>query len=361
MSDPAAHLDDVHDVIAALADGGFEPILVGGMALVALGSQRVTRDFDFVVAAPGSRLQSLVEAFYDRGWELVSRLNDAGGVIATIDNPRVAGVRIRVDGPVSVFFFNHRTRLRIDLLFDFPIPAATLAAGATRVKVHSREFTIASEDDLLKLKRIAKKKRSNPGDAQDIAFLEATPPTAKVMAAGRRRPHLLRARLSSGRDIAEGREPLTRGIVRRRRHVAHAGGVDPLVIEVEQRAHGNGIVQSFVSPARRLDLVQIPQLQPARLAAVHLVDEREERPLARVDRRGPIVRQYRIHQFTASEQRRRDRGVRADSKRALVALGRERGDQLADARRERRRAAHDALREARQETGPVGFEREADA
>ena len=50
--DPAAHLDDVHDVIAALEDRGFAPILVGGMALVVLGSQRVTRDFDFVVAAP---------------------------------------------------------------------------------------------------------------------------------------------------------------------------------------------------------------------------------------------------------------------------------------------------------------------
>jgi hypothetical protein len=173
MLDPAAHLDDVHDVIAALAASGFEPILIGGMALVVLGSQRVTRDFDFVVAAPESRLQSLVDAFYDRGWELVSRLNDSGQVTATIDNRRIASIRIRVDGPVSVFFFNQRTRLRIDLLFDFPLPAATLAVSATRVKVRSREFTIASEDDLLKLKRIAKKGRSNPGDAQDIAFLEA--------------------------------------------------------------------------------------------------------------------------------------------------------------------------------------------
>jgi hypothetical protein len=63
--------------------------------------------------------------------------------------------------------------LRIDLLFDFPMPAATLAAGATRLTVGSHHFAIASDDDLLKLKRIASKDRSYPGDAQDIAFLEA--------------------------------------------------------------------------------------------------------------------------------------------------------------------------------------------
>lgn len=173
MTDHASQLDDVHDVVAALRAIGVQPILVGGMALVALGSQRVTRDFDFVVAAPGHRLDALMDAFYERGWELVSRFNDDGQVKATIDNRRVAVVRIRLDGPDSIFFFNRKNRLRIDLLFDFPIPAATLAQNATRLKIRSQEFAIASDDDLLELKRIASKARSFPGDEQDIAFLEA--------------------------------------------------------------------------------------------------------------------------------------------------------------------------------------------
>jgi hypothetical protein len=63
--------------------------------------------------------------------------------------------------------------LRIDLLFDFPIPAATLAARATRTKVRARLFLVASEKDLLRLKRIARARRSSAGDTQDIAFLEA--------------------------------------------------------------------------------------------------------------------------------------------------------------------------------------------
>jgi len=74
------HLDLVGRIMTSLAALGLEPILVGGMALVTLGSRRVTRDFDFVVARPGERLKDLVDVFYDRGLELAARVNDAGDV-----------------------------------------------------------------------------------------------------------------------------------------------------------------------------------------------------------------------------------------------------------------------------------------
>jgi hypothetical protein len=44
---------------------------------------------------------------------------------------------------------------------------------ATRIKVRTQVFDIASDQDLLRLKRIAKAARSAPGDAEDIAFLES--------------------------------------------------------------------------------------------------------------------------------------------------------------------------------------------
>lgn len=143
------------------------------MALVLIGSRRVTVGFDFVIAQPGERLERLVDVFYDRGLELASRVNDSGDVTATIANPRVAAIRLRLDEPSSVYFFNPETRLRIDLLFDYPIPAATLAEHATRTKIRSHVFRVASEADLLRLKKIAHAQRSSPGDAQNIAFLEA--------------------------------------------------------------------------------------------------------------------------------------------------------------------------------------------
>ena len=60
-----------------------------------------------------------------------------------------------------------------DLLFDFPVPAADLAAQATRLTIRGQSLLIASENDLLRLKKTAAAARSVPGDADDIAFLEA--------------------------------------------------------------------------------------------------------------------------------------------------------------------------------------------
>lgn len=171
--DASAHLEDVGAVVAALHALGLEPVLVGGMALVTLGSRRVTRDFDFVVSHPGDLLPRVVGALYDHGLELASRVDAHGDVTATIDNPRVAALRLRLDGPSSAYFFNPATGLRIDLLFDFPIAATELGERATQTKVQAATWRIASVADLLRLKRIALSARSAPGDAEDAAFLEA--------------------------------------------------------------------------------------------------------------------------------------------------------------------------------------------
>jgi len=173
MPDPVDHLQAVGDIVQDLRALGLEPVLVGGMALVVLGSRRVTRDFDFVIAHPGDRLARTIGLFYDRGLELVSRLNEEREVISTIAERKVAAIRLRLDAPASAYFFNAETGLRVDLLFDFPIPAAKLAEHATRIKIRTQVFDVASEQDLLRLKRIAIAARSAPGDAEDIAFLES--------------------------------------------------------------------------------------------------------------------------------------------------------------------------------------------
>jgi hypothetical protein len=173
MKEPTAHLDVVGGVVEALAELALEPVLVGGMALVVLGSRRVTRDFDFLIARPGEALGALVDAFYDRGFELASRVGAEGEVTATIGNRRVAAARLRLDAPASAYFLAPETGLRVDLLFDFPLPAAALARRATNFKVRTKAWRVASEADLLRLKKLAQASRSSPGDAEDIAFLEA--------------------------------------------------------------------------------------------------------------------------------------------------------------------------------------------
>ena len=167
------HLRTVGAITDGLRDLGLQPVLVGGMALVVLGSRRVTRDFDFVIGHLQQDLARTVDLFYDRGLLLVSRLDDVGEVTSTISNRNVAVARLQIDKPVSAYFFNADTGLRIDLLFDFPIPAAALAGRAMRITIQRHAFDIASEQDLLRLKRIARASRTMAGDADDIAFLEA--------------------------------------------------------------------------------------------------------------------------------------------------------------------------------------------
>ena len=173
MAEPIDPLGTVGEIVDALHALRLDPVLVGGMALVVLGSRRVTRDFDFVIARPGERLASAIALLYDRGLELVSRLDEAGDVISTISNRRVAIARLKLDAPASANFFDPKSGLRIDLLFDFPLPAATLAERATRTRIRTYLFHVASEPDLLRLKKIALAERSAPGDAVDIAFLES--------------------------------------------------------------------------------------------------------------------------------------------------------------------------------------------
>ena len=173
MAEPIDPLGTVGEIVDALHALRLDPVLVGGMALVVLGSRRVTRDFDFVIARPGERLASAIALLYDRGLELVSRLDEAGDVTSTISNRRAAIARLKLDAPASASFFDPKSGLRIDLLFDFPIPAATLARRATRTRIRTYLFHVASEPDLLRLKKIALAERSAPGDAVDIAFLES--------------------------------------------------------------------------------------------------------------------------------------------------------------------------------------------
>jgi hypothetical protein len=169
----AAELKEVTQVADGLRSLGLEPVLVGGMALVLLGSRRITRDFDLVIPHPGDRRNAMVNLLYDRGFELASKVNDAGDIVATIDNSRVAVVRLELDAPASAYFWHRMKRLRIDLLFDFPVAAAELAANAVETRIRGRVLNVASAQDLLRLKEIAVNNRSAAGDAQDIEFLKA--------------------------------------------------------------------------------------------------------------------------------------------------------------------------------------------
>jgi hypothetical protein len=62
---------------------------------------------------------------------------------------------LHLDAPLNASFVNPATRLRVDLLFDFPVAAALIARRAVRRTIRSVVLHVASDEDLLQLKRIA--------------------------------------------------------------------------------------------------------------------------------------------------------------------------------------------------------------
>jgi len=147
-------------------------VLVGGMALVVLGSRRVTRDFDFLIAAP-ARAKDLVKVMYRHGLELVTKLDSRGGIVRTVDNPRVASAKLGRSHPHSLFFYDSKTRLRVDVLIDYPVPAHGVSSRATAVRFSRRTVKVARPEDLLRLKEMARLDRDAPSDAEDIRFLKS--------------------------------------------------------------------------------------------------------------------------------------------------------------------------------------------
>jgi hypothetical protein len=150
---------------------GFEPVLVGGMALVLLGSQRVTRDFDLLVSTEYSPVEDLVRLMYRHRLELVTKLSSEGEVKRTVDNVRIALSKIKAEQPRSLFFSTSATRLRVDLLLDFPLPARPVAERADRVRIPSGSLRVASPEDLIRLKELSYAERRSASDAQDLEFL----------------------------------------------------------------------------------------------------------------------------------------------------------------------------------------------
>lgn len=169
---PIDFIRSVGELLNDLEQLGHLPTLVGGMALVTLGSRRVTKDFDFLIGEEAREQVPFIQVLYKHGFQLVSKIDQTGEVIRTIDNQKIASARLRIDQPRSAYFYSHTLGLRIDLLFDFPIPAKDIRMRSTHKTIRSYSFRIASKEDLIKLKEIAAKDRKLSTDREDLEFLK---------------------------------------------------------------------------------------------------------------------------------------------------------------------------------------------
>ena len=131
------------------------------------------------------------------------------------------------------------------------------------------------------------------------------------------------------RHVTAGCKTFSGDIVGGGSHIAYPRGVNPFIVEIEECAYGDGIVQRLLAPARSLYLLYVLLLKPTGLP-IHFLDEGKQCLFTIADRSSSIILQYSGDQRAISQQGRRDRGVRADSEPTVVPLGGKGRDQLAE-------------------------------
>lgn len=145
-------------LLARLADAAVDFVVIGGIAVVAHGHIRTTRDLDITYATDQANLDALGRALVD----LDARLRGVTEVVPFVPNGRT----LRAAEILTL----ETTEGALDLLATPPgAPAySELKQRAEVIDVDGRSVAIASLDDLLAMKR----KAGRPRDLEDIEALE---------------------------------------------------------------------------------------------------------------------------------------------------------------------------------------------
>jgi predicted nucleotidyltransferase len=163
----------IESAIKELSDRDIDVVLIGGMAVVLLGSTRTTKDFDFAIDnAPEVRRQA-TEALYEAGFQLITRVGKDGIPIRTLDNLVIARNRVLDQEMHSAFFWHHGEERRIDLVFRLSLKLADLLRRGEEIQLGHVRVRRAAPKDLIKLKKAAL--RDDPTrvqDKQDLVYLE---------------------------------------------------------------------------------------------------------------------------------------------------------------------------------------------
>jgi hypothetical protein len=99
-----------------------------------------------------------------------------------------------------------------------------------------------------------------------------------------------------------------RHLIAKGRHVSDSGRIDPVVVELKERADGYRVVERLIRPTSLARHIHV-FLPNRRRVAYHFSDEGVKRPVLFRDRRVVEIVHDTLHQSAIPVKLRRDRGV----------------------------------------------------
>lgn len=156
-------MDSYKDVFQALEKAKVRYIIVGGVAMNLLGCPRFTNDIDVLLALDHRNLEAMKKAMKDLGYEQRIPL-----ALDELGDEKKAVKFLKEKNLLAYTFFHPKEPLySLDIIVGASLRFAEFKKNQLHLKVWGMDLPVVSIDDLIGLKREAKREK----DALDIAFL----------------------------------------------------------------------------------------------------------------------------------------------------------------------------------------------
>jgi hypothetical protein len=158
---------DFISLFAVLAATRIRFVVVGGLAMLLQGVDRLTADADLVVDLAADELADAIRALTASGYRPLAPVDP----LALLDAATRADWQRSKGMTVFSFWDSTHTRPTVDVLLESPVPFEELWERADIIKIGSTDVRVAARDDLIRLKEISGRER----DQADIEALRRLP------------------------------------------------------------------------------------------------------------------------------------------------------------------------------------------
>jgi hypothetical protein len=158
---------DFISLFAVLAATRIRFVVVGGLAMLLQGVDRLTADADLVVDLAADELADAIRALTASGYRPLAPVDP----LALLDAATRADWQRSKGMTVFSFWDSTHTRPTVDVLLESPVPFEELWERADIIKIGSTDVRVAARDDLIRLKESSGRER----DQADIEALRRLP------------------------------------------------------------------------------------------------------------------------------------------------------------------------------------------